>query len=122
MSLFGLLRRSASWRSDGTRYAGWHTLGPYQRYLSLDSGFGHHSSVSHSYRSILVVPGDVAVAGKGAGGRRGQRVRVVRRFHFTSQLKRMATIVALDHISSTTFFATAKAIFLALLSNVIILI
>ncbi|KAL6068662.1 Cation-transporting ATPase [Balamuthia mandrillaris] len=40
-------------------------------------------------------------------GRPGQ-VRIVRRFHFTSELKRMATVVSLDHESTSTLMATAK--------------
>jgi magnesium-transporting ATPase (P-type) len=51
--------------------------------------------------------GEVAVPRKGSS-QRNVRVRVVRRFHFTSELKRMSAIVALDHETPAPLLAVAK--------------
>lgn len=54
-----------------------------------------------------IVIGELATPGKGSS-QRNMLVRLVRRFHFSSELKRMSAIVALDHETPPPLLAVAK--------------
>jgi len=55
--------------------------------------------------------GEVAVPRRGSA-QRNMLVRVVRRFHFTSELKRMSAVVSLDHHTPAPLLAVSKVPFL----------